>query len=121
MKFFIENWYVFVISAVVLAFIITGIVMFFKMPRKKQIEVIKKWLLFAVTKAEKELGSGTGQLKLRYVYDMFIERFWYLSSVITFEMVSELVDEALEEMRKMLETNKKVAEYVEVDKGEKDE
>ncbi len=113
MKFLLENWYLILIAVVVLAFIITAIVVFFKMPRKKQVEVIKKWLLYAVIKAEKELGSGTGQLKLRYVYDMFIERFWYLSSVITFEMVSSLVDDALDEMRAILETNDKVAKYVE--------
>ncbi|MFR6482019.1 MAG: hypothetical protein ACLUPD_10785 [Anaerotignum faecicola] len=41
----------------------------------EQREKVKEWLLLAVTEAEKELGSGTGQLKLRYVYDLFLRRF----------------------------------------------
>ena len=74
--------------------------------------VSKEWMLWAVTKAEKELGSGTGKLKLRYVYDMFVTKFPWLEGVISFEMVSMMVDDALEEMREMLETNKAVQEFV---------
>ena len=59
-----------------------------------------------------ELGSGTGKLKLRYVYDMFIAKFPWLGKVVSFEMVSMMVDDALEEMRVMLESNKAVKEYV---------
>ncbi len=113
MEFLAKYWYLIIIAVVCLVVIIMTIVIFLKMPRKKQIEAIKKWLLWAVTEAEKELGSGTGQLKLRYVYNMFIERFWYLSDIITFEMVSTLVDEALDEMRVMLTSNEAVKEYVE--------
>lgn len=43
---------------------------------------------------------------------MFIERFDYLADIFTFDMVSGLVDEALEEMRKMLSTNTAVQNYV---------
>ena len=42
---------------------------------------------------------------------MFIERFGFLSDIITFEMVSTLVDEALEKMEKML-SNEAVENYV---------
>lgn len=45
------------------------------MPSDKQLNKVREWLLYAVTKAEKELGGGTGQIKLRYVYDMFVARF----------------------------------------------
>ena len=47
---------------------------FFKMSKEKRIAIILEWLLLAVVKAEKELGDGTGQLKLRFVYDMFIDK-----------------------------------------------
>ena len=36
---------------------------------------VKEWLLWAVTQAEQYLGSGTGALKLRYVYDLAVEAF----------------------------------------------
>ena len=62
--------------------------------------------------AEKKLGEKTGQLKLRYVYDLFIKRFKFMSKLITFEQFSALVDEALEIMRHMIQTNIAVANYI---------
>lgn len=76
------------------------------MPLEKQLDKVRKWLLYAVTKAEQELGSGTGQIKLCYVYDMFVTRFTWLVKVISFEMFSTMVDEALSKMKSMLESNK---------------
>lgn len=77
---------------------------------------IKQWLLWAVTEAEKEFGSGTGKLKLAKVYDMFVERFPKLQAIVPFTVFSKLVDEALELMQAMLENNK-IKEIVE---GEND-
>lgn len=74
---------------------------------------IKEWLLYAVTEAEKELGGGTGQLKLRQVYDLFVQRFPAVAAVISFDTFSGWVDEALEQMREMLAKNEQVAAYVE--------
>jgi hypothetical protein len=88
-------------------------VRFSKEPTERKITMIKEWLLFAVVQAEKELGAGTGQIKLRYVWDMFIQTFPALAPVISFEMFSKLVDEALDQMRHLLETNKDVSAYVE--------
>ena len=85
---------------------------FLKLSKEKQIEMIKQWLLFIVIEAEKELGGGTGAVKLRFVYDKFIERFKFMSKLITFEMFSKMVDEALEAMRHMIETNIAVANYI---------
>lgn len=66
-----------------------------------------------VTEAEKQLGSGTGQLKLRQVYDKFLEKFPLLSLLVPFKMFSEMVDKALERMRVMLESNSFAQSYVE--------
>jgi hypothetical protein len=74
--------------------------------------MIKQWLILAVVEAEKKLGEKTGQLKLRYVYDLFIKRFKFASKLITFEMFSALVDEALEAMRHLIETNQSIADYI---------
>ena len=86
---------------------------FLKLSKEKQIEMIKQWLLFIVIEAEKELGGGTGAVKLRFVYDKFIKRFKFMSKVISFETFSALVDEALETMRFMIQNNPHVATYIE--------
>ena len=68
----------------------------------------KKWLRWAVCQAEEALGSGTGQLKLHMVYDMFIEKFPALASVLPFGIFSKWVDLALEWMRDQLEKNENI-------------
>lgn len=115
MNFLIENWYVIVAVVIFVVFIGGLVYSFFKLPTSTQLSKVKEWLLLAVTQAESELGQGTGQLKLRFVYDLFITRFKWISRMISFETFSLLVDEALEEMRKMLETNKAVKQLVKKD------
>ena len=66
----------------------------------------------AVTEAEAELGSGTGQLKLRAVYEMAVKTFPWVEKFIAFETFSTWVDEALEWMNTQLETNENVKAYV---------
>ena len=85
---------------------------FYKLGKEKQIKMIKQWLVWAVIQAEKELGEKTGQVKLRHVYDMFIKRFKFASKFITFEMFSQMVDEALIAMRHLIETNQSIAAYI---------
>lgn len=89
---------------------------FIMLGKEKQLVKVKEWLLFAVTQAEKELGNNTGQLKLRMVYGQFIDKFKILSMLITFEEFSEAVDESLESMKTMLESNQAVKKLVEGDK-----
>ena len=74
------------------------------MGRTQQLNKVKAWLLFAVVEAEKELGSKTGYLKLRYVYNLFVSKFKVLSYIISFETFSELVDEALDSMKYVIES-----------------
>lgn len=113
LNFFIENWY-FIVTAIVMV-VMAGVICwnFFKLPTKEQIAKIKEWLLYAVTEAEKELGGGTGQLKLRQVYDLFVQRFPAVAAVISFDTFSGWVDEALEQMRELLAKNEHAAAYVE--------
>lgn len=115
MKFIVENW--FVIVAVVAAGGSIGYAIYFfsKMPSDKQLNKVREWLLYAVTRAEKELGAGTGKLKLRYVYDMFMARFEWLAKVVTFDMFALMVDEALEKMRLMLDSNEAARKLIEND------
>lgn len=78
----------------------------------KDMEKAKEWLLRAVIEAEKELGPKTGVLKLRYVYDMFIKAYPLLSKFVSFEEFEDMVDEALEKMKHLLDTNASIATYV---------
>ena len=111
-KSIIENW--FVIVAAVAGGAVVGYKAhnFFKMPSDKQLKKVSEWLIYAVTVAEKKLGAGTGRLKLRYVYDMFVTRFNWLAEVITFEKFSLMVDDALGEMKDMLQNNEAVQNLV---------
>lgn len=126
MKYIVENWFVIVGLIAVLTAGGYAVYVFVKMPSDKQLNKVREWLLYAVTKAEKELGGGTGQIKLRYVYDiklryvydMFVARFTWLARVISFEAFSMMVDEALERMKKMLESNKAMQTLVSGEAGE---
>lgn len=74
---------------------------------------IKEWLLYAVIEAEKDLGAKTGKIKLRQVYDWFINTFPVVSKIISFNAFSKLVDLALVEMKTILATNSECKTYVE--------
>lgn len=112
MDFIINNWYIIVALIAVVGCFAIVIHRYFTMPTDEQISKLREWLLWAVTEAEAELGGGTGKLKLRCVYDLFVQRFPWLAKVISFERFSELVDDALVEMREMLEKNAAVAALV---------
>ena len=92
MEFLVENWPLLIAAGAVIAVAATYLINFFKMPGSAQLDKVREWLLFAVTQAEKELGGGTGQIKLRYVYDMFVVKFPSLVKFISFETFSFMVD-----------------------------
>ena len=112
----INNWLMTVGFLCLLALMAFYVLKFAGLPTKEQLEKVREWLLFAVIQAEKDLGGGTGQLKLRTVYDMFIQRFPDLAMFIPFNRFSDLVDDVLIEMREMLEKNEAIAAIVEGDK-----
>lgn len=118
MKWLIENWTLLVVIACAVGVGFFYVKKFANLPSEEQMAKIKEWLLWAVIEAEKYYQGGTGQLKLRYVYDLFLERFPSVAPVISFEMFSMLVDEALEKMRHILETNLDIKAYVEGSDGE---
>lgn len=97
--------YIYLGIMVVLA--IVGIIIAIKQPAK-----IREWLVWAVTQAEKDLGSGTGQMKLRKVYDMFTSKYKFVSLFISFDIFSVWVDSALDVMREMISTNPHVENYI---------
>ena len=108
----LNNWYVILGIIAVLVAVGIAIYKFLGLPTASQISKIKTWLLYAVTEAEATLGSQTGILKLRMVYDMFIARFPMVAKIVSFDTFSFWVDEALDEMRELLEKNEAVKSVV---------
>ena len=109
----ITTYWPLIIALIAASSLITlAIYKFVKSPRPEQLAKVREWLLYAVTAAQKEFGGGTGQIKLRYVYDKFLTKFPYLTKIISFECFSGLVDEALVKFKEILETNNKVQKYV---------
>ena len=115
-----NNVLLIIIAIAIFTVVVYGAYVFINMPKNTQIRQVQEWLLYAVAKAEKELGSGTGQLKLRYVYDMFIARFPHLANFIGFVAFSGLVDEALDVFKEMLQQNVDVNKYIGVNVDKED-
>lgn len=105
MNWMVNNWFFLVAFIAILVMAGTYIYKFSGLPTEKQLVKVKEWLLYAVAMAEKEMGGGTGSLKLRYVYDRFLQMFPWLVKIVTFEMFSAMVDEALDEMKEIFSTN----------------
>lgn len=102
---FLSQYGLLILVAMIL--IVTFLVKIIREPK-----TIKNWLVYACIQAEKTLGSGTGKLKLRTVYDMFINQFPFMSVLISFDTFSKWVDIALVEMREMIEKNEYIKEVI---------
>ena len=103
---------------VVLACVIYWVIKFIRMPSDEQIRIIKECLLNWVVKAETELGSGTGKVKLSEVYGQFVEAFPVLKSAVSFDVFSAWVDEALDQMREMLKSNQNLRDVIGLEEGQ---
>lgn len=105
-------------TGVIFGMIILGLLIglsvyrFTKLDEEKKIANIKQWLKYAVVEAEKFLGGKTGQLKLRYVYDLAVKQFPWIVTLVTFEVFSGWVDEALEWMKDQIQQNKAIDNYI---------
>lgn len=108
----IENWVFFVIALVLVLFTVYAVLRFLKLTPQQQLDKVKTALLYMVTEAERELKSKTGRVKRSMVWEWLVERFPIISLFITEEKYDELLDQALEEFRKMLESNNSLYDYV---------
>ena len=118
MEWMVDNWYLIVTLVAVVTAIASLVFQFSGKPNTEQLMAVNEWLKFAVVEAEKALGSGTGQLKLRLVWNMAIERFDWLDRVMEFDTFSYYVDLALVWMRTQLENNEKISTYIEGGKAD---
>lgn len=112
LKMIIENWLIFVIAFILVLLAVYAVLRFLKLTPQQQLGKVKTALLYMVTEAEKELKSKTGRVKRSMVWDWLVERFPIISLFITEEKYDELLDQALDEFRKMLEDNSSLYDYV---------
>lgn len=112
MNILFEYWYVFV--GVIAVAVLAGysIALFVKLPKDEKIANVKNWLHYAVTEAEAKYKSGTGQLKLSYVYDLFVSKFPEIAKYIAFETFSQWVDDALIWLGNQLDSNPAIQNIV---------
>lgn len=115
----IENWFLLVALIACIATVICIVIRFLGLPTKEQNDKVKEWLVWACIEAEKSLQSGTGQLKLRQVYDRLcaVPAFKYVAIMISFDEFSDWVSDALITMKNMIINNATLAEYVYGDKA----
>lgn len=112
LKTLIENWLIFVIALILVLITVYAVLRFLKLTPKQQLDKVKTALLYMVTEAEKELKSKTGRVKRSMVWEWLVERFPIITLFITEEKYDELLDQALEEFKKMLESNDSLYDYV---------
>lgn len=112
MQFLVDNWFTILLGAVLVVSVVLNVSKITTMSKAERYELIRGWLLQAVIWAEALYGSGTGRLKLSAVYSAFCEQLPWLAKVIPFETFAQYVDDALEEMRHLIESNAAIAELV---------
>lgn len=87
----------------IVAFILIMVVCiigFLMLPRITQKNKIKEWLVYMCYEAENLFTEPkSGKLKLRFVYDSFVNTFKWVSRIISFDAFSKLVDIALTQMK----------------------
>lgn len=112
MTFLTENWYL------IIAFLSIGsaagclLYKYLNLPTDRQLDQIREWLLYAVIMAENKFGNKTGQVKLRAVYDMFITKFPSIAKILSFNIFSSMVDDALEKMKDLLKSNDSIKNLI---------
>lgn len=100
---------------VVLAFLVLVVVLI----KRGETKVLKKILFNLVTQAEKQFGSGTGELKFAAVADWIYQRIpAVLKLLFTEKDIATMIEAVLEEAKKAWGTNENLKEYVETPPAE---
>ena len=112
LNFIVHNFlpFVAIIGAIVL--VVLTVIVFVKKPTDDEIQGFQEWLKGQVTEAEKALGSGTGELKLRVVYNAAITKFPWVATYLTFNQFNNLVNIALDWMQKQMDENIAIKDYI---------
>lgn len=77
--------------------------------QKAAIEAVRLSMLDLVTNAEKEFGTGAGVIKRSQVLNKIFEQYPVLAEALNIEdttsMLDEMIEDALDDLREMLENN----------------
>ena len=122
MKWIIENLYLLVAAVALIGTAVLAVYRFLGLTTENQKKKVKEWLIWACIEAERGLQSGTGQLKLRQVYDMFcaVPAFGWVARFISFDTFSDWVTEALQKVKQMIITNQNLARYIYGEKADEE-
>ena len=120
LAFINEYWFLIVAAIAIVSVIAVKVYKWCKQPSSEQLRQVQEWLLYAVAQAEKTLGSGTGELKLRYVYDQFMTKFPAIALFISFDDFSIMVEKALEKFEELLKENQSVQALYEEETSDED-
>ena len=84
---------------------------------EKVVELVKKELISLVSKAEKQWGGGTGTIKKSWVWEQIQAQQqkiteYIADGLIDEKMIDDLIETAVDELNKMLQSNKAAADAV---------
>jgi len=106
LDFIINYWQVIIVAIILIVVIII------KLKEMWNGNIIE-WLVSICAEMERELGPGTGRLKLAGAYEIFINTFPIASKFMSAEFFAVLVDEALEILDETIAQNDKIKRYIE--------
>ena len=103
MEFLLANAELIIFITLVLFGVGYNIYKFLTSPSEKRQELIKVWLIQAVTEAEiKWNEKGLGYIKFSEVYQKLISHYGFLAKFIDKKIIEKLIDEALIVMKETL-------------------
>lgn len=106
-NFIIANWDFILLVVAAVAAVVFAVF-------KGNKSVVMKMLYALVTEAEKNLGGGTGSLKLATVIETIYPKLpAVIKAFVTDAMLEKWVEEALTAAKTAWEKNEKIAEYIE--------
>lgn len=108
-----DNWYVFLCLCAMIAYGADKVFHFSERPSKIEQNSMLEFLKKAVVDAEIEYGRGTGELKLRAVYSMVVNKYHWVALFVPFETFKKMVDEAIDWMNDQIVTNGYIQDYIE--------
>lgn len=111
-KFLIRNW-----DSVILVIAFIAVLIF--LYRHGRIEVVKKILFALVSRAEKEFGAGTGELKKAAVIEWVYEKLPKIATIfITPKEIERLIESVLEYAKTKWAANTALQDYITTTGGE---
>ncbi len=96
----------------ILAVLAVAVILLF-VAKGKYRKAAKQMLLALVMAAEKQFGSGTGEVKYAVVAEALYDRLPFLAQLVFTEKdISRLIEEAVDKMKKVLATNPAAARAI---------